>query len=355
MSTRSSLHGRRGFALVELAVVILILLLLGVIASLLLPDARRRARLAGSIQNLQQIGKAATSFAADKNNRIFSFDWEPGIHQCGNYTFPVSTTYMEAAADQAVCILRERGNRTDIQTIRGWFPHVLYSHLVLIDYVPGSLPGDVFASPGDGPRLAWQRAIRENPKDPNTPYFSLQCRPAGNSNGDKRWPYSTSYELQPSFYSPDALQTVQGGTSIPTVVQDPGGHRFYQAGTSATVLGNRRFDEVRYPSQKAMMYEANQRFYGSRELFFMYSEARIPILFADGTASVRTTSRANLGFFPNTPSSSNPTRVNYSPELSWETPTSNGGSAELVNGVFRWTRSGLRGRDFAGPEVPWVP
>ena len=87
----------------------------------------------------------------------------------------------------------------------------------------------------------------------------------------------------------------------------------------------------------------------------MYPEARIPILFADASVTVRSTSRANFGFNPNVPMSVSPTRVNYGPDLAWETPTAIGGSNELVNGMFRWTRSGLRGRDFAGPEIPWTP
>jgi hypothetical protein len=354
MSHASPRSHPRAFVIAELVIVLLILLVAVLLVSLVIPDARRRVRLAGSIQNLQQIGKAATGFAADKNNRAFSFDWAPGSHECDGYQFPVATTYMEAAADQAVCILRERANRTDILAIRGWFPHVFYNHLVLIDYVPGSFLGGVFTSPGDTPRLAWQRAVMENPQDPNTAYFTLACRPAGNTQGDRRWPYSSSYELQASFYSPDAVQFRQGDTPIPTVQQDPLGHRYYQPGNSATVLGQRRMDEIHYPSHKVMLYETNQRFYGSRNLYFMYQDARVPLLFADGSAAVRSSSRANPGFQPNSPTSGLPTRVNYSPELTWETPTANGGGAEYVNGVFRWTRSGLRGRDFGGPEIPWV-
>jgi hypothetical protein len=355
MSRATPRTHRRAFVFVELIIVLLVCLCAVVLASLVLPDARRRARLAGSIQNLQQIGKAGTSFAADKDNRAFSFDWEPGPHQCGDYTFPVSTTYNDAAADQAVCILRERANRTDITIIRAWVPHILYNHLVLVDYVGGFPPSEVFTSPGDTPRLAWQRAVRENPEDPNTPFFSLTCRPAGNSNNEKRWPYSSSYEVQPSFFSADAIQFPPGQPPIPTIQQDPSGHRFYQVGTPATVLGNRRLDEVRHPSHKAWMYEANQRFYGSRELFFMYAEARVPILFADAGVGVRSSSKANLGFIPNSPASLSPSRVSYTPDLTWETPTANGAASEILNGVFRWTRSGLRGRDFGGPEVPWVP
>jgi hypothetical protein len=114
-------------------------------------------------------------------------------------------------------------------------------------------------------------------------------------------------------------------------------------------------DGVRHPSHKAMMYETNQRFFGSRELYFMYDEARIPVAFADGGVSVRSMAGANLGFRPNTPTSPLQSRFPYRPELTWETPTPSGASEELVFGRIRWTRSGLRGRDFMGPEIPWTP
>jgi hypothetical protein len=352
MNQRQPIPVCRGFVLAELVAIVIILTLVVCIASLLLPDARRRARLAGSIQNLQQLGKSATAFAADKENRVFSFDWEPGLNRCDDYVFPASSTHTQAAADQAICIMRRLGNRPDIQQITAWIPHVRYSHLALADYLGESLPSAIFASPGDAPLLAWSRAVREDPNDPNTPYFNLTCRPAGTSNGDKRWPYSSSYELQPSFYSPDALAFTPNGP-IPTVAQ-AGAHNLFSIGTSQTPLGTRRMDEVAHPANKAMMYETNQRFFGSLQSYFMYS-VRIPVLCADGSASVRSTATANAGFHPNTPFALTPPRVNYSPDLAWETPTENGATQQLVNGGIRWTRSGLRGRDFGGPEVPWVP
>jgi hypothetical protein len=112
---------------------------------------------------------------------------------------------------------------------------------------------------------------------------------------------------------------------------------------------------VAFPSQKAMVYEQFQRFFGSRVLYGAYEEARVPILFADGGVSVRATNDSNLGFFPNSPFNPGPLRFNYRPDLGYEPPALNGASAELVTGHYRWTRSGLHGRDFGGPEVPWVP
>jgi type II secretory pathway pseudopilin PulG len=344
----------RAFALVELVVVVLILLAVLVAAALLLPDARRRAMLAGSIQNLKQLGAASAGFAADNNNRVFALSWTPGEHTCGDYAFPTATTYNDADADQAVCILREQAGRTDITAIRGWVPQPMYTTLVLSEYLDDSLPSSKMVSPGDAPRLAWMRAVIDNPEDPSAAYFDLACRPAGADNSSKRWPYSSSYEISTSFVSPDALVSTPQG-QIPTISQDVFGHRWYQVGNARTVLGDRRMDEVLYPSNKAMLYEANQRFFGPSEPFFMYGQARVPVLFPEGSVSVRSVNTCNPGFQPNLPQSPAPTRVNYVPESSWETPPLNGGTSEFIDGHTRWTRSGLRGRDFTGPEVPWSP
>lgn len=339
MQTPERSDRRRGFVLMELGAVLLILFVAALVCALLLPDARRRARLAGSITNLQQLGKAAGAYASDNADRVFTFSWAPGPHTCNGYTFPVATTFNDAAADQAVCILRRRTGRTDFLVTRGWIPHVFYNTLVLLDYLGEDLPSPMVASPGDGVRLSWQRSV---------------TGPGGTSAPGIRLPYSSSYEMQPSFYSPDAqVSTPQG--PIPTVAQDPMGHRYYQVGNSRTVLGGRRMNEVRFPSHKAMLYESVQRFFSSRQAYFLYPEARVPVLLADGSASIRSINQANQGFQPNLPLAEPPTRINYMPELTWEPACLNGAAAEFVNGGIRWTRSGLRGRDFAGPEVPWVP
>jgi hypothetical protein len=340
----------RGFALVELAAVVLTVLGVFVAAALLLPDARRRAMLAVSIQNLKQLGAASSDFAADKSNRIHSLDWAPGPASCGDYAFPVSVTYYEAAAMQAICILRERAGRTDFVAVSGWFPYGWYNHLVLTDYLDDTFPSSKVVSPGDAPRLAWQRSL----PDPAN-YLSLTCRPGGTTGAESRVAYSSSYEMVPAAYSPDARFTAPDGIIVPTIQQDPMGHRYWQPGSSRTVLGHRRLDEVRFPSAKVFLHESNDRFYDARQPYFLYPEARVPVALFDGSVSVRSINQANQGFQPNLPNSSAPTRVNYVPDPAWETPPLRGGLSEFIYGAIRWTRSGLRGRDFAGPEVPWAP
>lgn len=342
------------FALVEVVAVVLIVAAAITLATVGLPDARRRSMASGSVQNLAQLGAGARSFAADSSDAIFSFSWHAGeTHQCGDLTFPVPTTDNQAAADQAVCIMRERGNRPDIVQISAWLPYVMYNTLPLLDYLNEDLPSRIAVSPGDRNRLLWQQAVTTVPGNPNEAFFGTSSRPSPPStdNASKRWPYSSSYEMQPSFYSPDAM--VDG---VPTISQAGAPtHRNFYSGDARTPLGRRTFSEVRFPSQKAMMYETEDRFFGPRRAFLMYDEARVPVLLADGSAGVRSINQTNGGFDPANPLGSSPTRVAYIPELSWESPTLSGAVVEYVNGHIRWTRSGLLGRDFGGPEVPWSP
>lgn len=184
-------------------------------------------------------------------------------------------------------------------------------------------------------------------------FFALPNRPQGNDNTVRRWPFSSSFELGPAFFSPDAgTNAIARGST----------HAQYNFSPGIT-LGNRRLSEIRFPSQKAMLRDQYSRHFGPRIAFFPYTEARIPVLFADGGAVVHTTGDplidrpdTNPGFQPRHPASLQPTTFFYQPNPAWEPPVLQGeGAGLLVRGFYRYTRSGLRARDFSGPEVPWVP
>ena len=106
---------------------------------------------------------------------------------------------------------------------------------------------------------------------------------------------------------------------------------------------------VKYPSQKAMMWESTARHFGPLDIWHAYDEARTPILFADGSVSVRATIDANEGWNPSAQGSWTSMLYRYRPD-DWEAPTLSGESWDLVVGHYRWTRNGLAGRDFGGPE-----
>lgn len=110
--------------------------------------------------------------------------------------------------------------------------------------------------------------------------------------------------------------------------------------------------EVGFPSRKAMVWDTHQRHFGSRTAYFMMPEARVPILFADGTVQVRVTAAANRGFQAASPTSPFFSYVIYEPSpTNFEPPIPTGNRADNPAGM-RFTRSGLGGIDFDGDEVP---
>jgi hypothetical protein len=328
----------RAFALVELVVVVGVVGAACVLMMVGSVDARRRARLSGSVENLRLYATGMSAYGADSADRVATFSWRAGV----NYGFGgVAPSDMQAAANQAIDIIRRRAGRTELQPLSSWVPHLLYNHLVLVDYLGQELPARWAVSPGDVTRIAWQRDPR------NFASLNPQSRPFSVGDGSQaaRWPYSSSYEMPPAFYSPD-----QASGSVQTISQ-ASTHNTYIVPANPT-MGTRVMSEVLYPSHKAMMYETVQRFFGPRQAYFAYEEARVPVLMADGSVGVRGTESCNRGFQPNTPTSPSPTSFNYQPDLGYEPATLSGAAQDVVFGHMRWTRRGLLGRDFGAAQVP---
>lgn len=314
----------RGFVLAEALATIGLLVVLVALLAVATSDTRRRSQLAGTVGNLRQIGAGHAAFASDNDNKVCTFQ----------------SATLEAAQVEAVEILRRLSGRPNLPPITSWVPHILYSHLVLQDYLGQPIPSKLFTSPGDTTRLAWQRDPLNIDNLPNRPL-------GGSPSTNYRWPYSSSYELGPAFYAPDRSVGQQQTISQST------GHNLYIV-PPGVVFGNRRFSEVSFPANKAFMWESHQRFFGPRQPYFGLPEARVPMLMADLSVGVRCTQDSNRGFQPNSPQSLSPTIYTYQPDTGWEPPVMANppGSGDVVQGVYRWTRAGLPGRDFGGPEVP---
>ncbi|MCH7792140.1 MAG: type II secretion system protein [Planctomycetes bacterium] len=342
---------RMGFTLIELLVVIAIIALLIGILLPALGEARRSAKLAISLSNLRQFSIAAATYASDFEDRIYAFTSAPSTQWPMLRPDPAPNTAVPNAAKQAVDIIRRRTGRDNFPLPAAWIPHVLYTHLVLNDYLAQRLPEKMVVNPEDEHRLNWQiDPINNHDLGVWQPYQEPQGETGPVPPDQKRWPYSSSYQVVPASYDPE--QSRWSGERFPL---SQGGSSHSYNTTDVNRLGNLRMSSVSFPATKVHVMDSEGRHSGRQDIYYAYPEAKVTIHMFDGSATFRSTSEANLGWHPRRPSTRPPARGAYTvfayTPSDWEARTLNGQTSELVKGYYRWTRGGLKGVDFDSGEI----
>lgn len=339
------MRARSGFTMIECLVCLALVSAVLSIGPISCLESRKTNRRVVCQSNLHQLCIASMNYAADFKDAIASFTLRKGQKQPdADAAFNEAKDDVEAAANQAVWIIRTRADREDIRPISDWLPNPSYTHLVLIDYLQQRIPEAAVICPEDSPRAALL------PKQKRGAAPAAAVIPPAPDNAAKRWPYSSSYQFVPATYSRDRAAQKEG----PTIAQGPTDDEYIVPRNAPFGPRVRRVSEVSFPSAKVLLMDSHDRHTGNAPVVYADAKAAQPLAVFDGSVHRVETAKANKGFRPNDPGSREPTVYTYAPTgaaKDWSpAPTNPGGDRNLI-GFYRWTREGLRGVDFTVAET----
>lgn len=329
-ATRSS-----GFARIELAFLVVISILVGVLLVAAGERSRRLARLGDDEAHLRQLASAIHTYAAEFNDGFPTFSWRQGPAPIppgdpnGTGLFQ-ATGNVHAAMNQMVYLMRTVAGRPEMPASANFIPHVSYSYLVLAQHAHLKLPTRSVVSSANHHRNLWAN-------DPHGYDQGLYSPSLGTGLPGLRHPYTSDFRVPAAFWngSPDGNLVM------------PSSHTNIYVIPSAAMLGPQPLSSVAFPSSKVMLSDYIARHFGPRLPYATAAEARLPQLMADGSVAVKSAGDANPGCNPN---NGDPIAIPFSPSAI--DPPATGANAGLMPGRFFWTRRGLSGRDYNGPEVP---
>ncbi len=339
---------RPGFTLIELLVVIAIIALLVSIILPALTEAKKSAKTAQNNANLKQYGNTLQSYATDYKDIGPAFSWKGGrtyssVQPNGSIATYTAGDDVAAAKNQASDIIKRRAvpDYPNFPDQGAWIPHILYTHLIMMDYLAARLPEPITRSPFDPFRARWA----EDPTNPTAVGLT-------NAATDARWPFSSSYQITSASFAPDRF-TSDGGS----LQQAGNAYRLYQyaAGSQNRFrLGGRKLSDCKYPDRKVFAYTDMMRHRGKVPQFYTANGAETILVAYD--ASVRTirVDDMNEGGYWAANSSSPwlPALVDYSPteddrRYGYDGPDINGDRP----GRCRWTYGSLTGIDYGAKDA----
>jgi prepilin-type N-terminal cleavage/methylation domain-containing protein len=347
-----SCRGRRraGFTLIELLLVISII---AVLVGLLLPSlgkVRRLGRMTQCQSNMGQYAKTLTAYASDFREKIGGYSWKRGHTQSEFSDLREPDSDIAAHAFQAVDILRRQlgENSAAFPAFTDRFVDRNFGSLPLIDagYFSGQMPEKSSVCPEDRLANVWQRYATDGRRglretgDPD---------PESSEAFKAIMPFWSTYQMVVYAWSREDLPFAPRQAS-----DGRGNHLLYSTDGARTSLDVRSMTEVTFPAQKVALFDLFDRHFAAPALWYAYDSASQPLLFFDGSVSVRTARDSNPGWDPTAKDTSRVTRYLYWP-TEFEPPTVGGGPNEEVIGRFRWTRGGLRGIDYGGGEIGLPP